>query len=966
MKKIFTASMIALMAFAGVAWAAVDWGTTTNIAQGKKAYVSSVRAYDWDKAESLTDGSAANTGNAWQALGTQEGGADNSVNNETNPRRDWAYVDLGKTYQLTSVDPVFGDCYPVKFEVYATNTDPEGTLDPKSWTKIGEGGSDAAGEVNIPITTEVAYKYVGIYVTEYTDIADTWGTNINELRMTGEAKLDYEAKLTSLEAFASAEKAYLGQSVTLSYEALDQEKNEFDAEVEWAITPAEGASIADGKLTATAAGTYSVVAKSGDVASEPVKVTFAENVAQGKTIAQSTGFGKPANAIDGDWAGAAAGGDGDETEGNLVIDLADVYELTSVTLNWNWMAYAKNYTISVTSSLEEEWTVVAEVADLTLTAEQHQQPITYALDEAVEARYIQLAYDGLANDAWGAQVYEIAAEGTKVVHEDAALKDVVLTASADAAYLNEGVNIVVSYNDQYGSAIEVENVEWTIAPAEGATLSDEGIFTATKVGTYTLSVTADGVKSNEVKIEVTVDPNIAKGKSVTITNEDGETKDGAAITDGNITSFSEAGGVPNTAADDYVEGTKAENASVVIDLGGHYDLTSIEVYLGEFYPTLFSVAVSADGKEYTTVKAEEAVTENNAHFTYETTAEGIQYIKILPQTCNNAYKATRISEVKVYGELSESDKIAKTSEAGAAVETYAGVWVEGDVTEAIEETTAAEVDLTAVTGLPEALPTLATPNALYYVAASAPEAVKAQANVVVADAEGNFKMQNLVLEDGEALTFTKAADKGITVSKATVKRDVAANTVAAIYLPFTVNDELNGVKTYFPQAIADGVLRFGSNGMFVGGHIPALIQTGDEAISEIKTEAQFTLKEEGISDEYTDNVLTANASFQPLEGDAIDGAYGLRESEGKFVQMSANKNNKVLPFHSYIKKDAVAATTAEGKVIFIDLDGTFTAITGVNAQGDMKAEPVYNLAGQRVSKVGKGLYIVGGKKVYIQ
>ena len=59
----------------------------------------------------------------------------------------------------------------------------------------------------------------------------------------------------------------------------------------------------------------------------------------------------------------------------------------------------------------------------------------------------------------------------------------------------------------------------------------------------------------------------------------------------------------------------------------------------------------------------------------------------------------------------------------------------------------------------------------------------------------------------------------------------------------------------------------------------------------------------------------------------------------------------------------LSASGVKGFLAF-DLSGEETAIEGIEAN-DVKAE-IYNLAGQRVKKAQRGIYIVGGKKVFVK
>ena len=47
-------------------------------------------------------------------------------------------------------------------------------------------------------------------------------------------------------------------------------------------------------------------------------------------------------------------------------------------------------------------------------------------------------------------------------------------------------------------------------------------------------------------------------------------------------------------------------------------------------------------------------------------------------------------------------------------------------------------------------------------------------------------------------------------------------------------------------------------------------------------------------------------------------------------------------------------------------DGTQNAIDGITSLTPAPGQPIYDLSGRRVQKAGKGLYIVGGKKVFFK
>ena len=61
-----------------------------------------------------------------------------------------------------------------------------------------------------------------------------------------------------------------------------------------------------------------------------------------------------------------------------------------------------------------------------------------------------------------------------------------------------------------------------------------------------------------------------------------------------------------------------------------------------------------------------------------------------------------------------------------------------------------------------------------------------------------------------------------------------------------------------------------------------------------------------------------------------------------------------------------AEAAAEARVYIEDESGNITAINGVEANGTVNGEAIYNLSGQRVNKAQKGIYIQNGKKVLVK
>ena len=69
-----------------------------------------------------------------------------------------------------------------------------------------------------------------------------------------------------------------------------------------------------------------------------------------------------------------------------------------------------------------------------------------------------------------------------------------------------------------------------------------------------------------------------------------------------------------------------------------------------------------------------------------------------------------------------------------------------------------------------------------------------------------------------------------------------------------------------------------------------------------------------------------------------------------------------------MRTTTVSRTTAETDItLTLNLDGTETAIECIdNVQTTKGNDVIYNLAGQRLSKMQKGVNIVNGKKIFVK
>ena len=94
-----------------------------------------------------------------------------------------------------------------------------------------------------------------------------------------------------------------------------------------------------------------------------------------------------------------------------------------------------------------------------------------------------------------------------------------------------------------------------------------------------------------------------------------------------------------------------------------------------------------------------------------------------------------------------------------------------------------------------------------------------------------------------------------------------------------------------------------------------------------------------------------------------DKAYIL-QSDGKWHRVTNSESVYIPAFRAFFSKNSdVASGVNEIRMIFEDDDAT--SIEDLNAAPNANG-PIYNLAGQRLDKMQKGINIVGGKKVLVK
>ncbi len=107
-------------------------------------------------------------------------------------------------------------------------------------------------------------------------------------------------------------------------------------------------------------------------------------------------------------------------------------------------------------------------------------------------------------------------------------------------------------------------------------------------------------------------------------------------------------------------------------------------------------------------------------------------------------------------------------------------------------------------------------------------------------------------------------------------------------------------------------------------------------------------------------LVAANEAIASLASEETDGRKNFILSSGSWGLGFYRANNCPVPAgKAYLQLPAAAPANA-----FLSFEDVITAINGIAAE--QAKQEIYNLAGQRVEKAVKGIYVINGKKVIVK
>lgn len=194
---------------------------------------------------------------------------------------------------------------------------------------------------------------------------------------------------------------------------------------------------------------------------------------------------------------------------------------------------------------------------------------------------------------------------------------------------------------------------------------------------------------------------------------------------------------------------------------------------------------------------------------------------------------------------------------------------------------------------------------------------------------------------------------------------VGEKSYATLYLPFDVQTDAD-TKAYYASAAANGVITLADlNGSIAAKTAVVLIN------EQAATEATFSVAtklEQAVSE--ADNLLKGTLEAMTLDLGETTPYYSMGRKDDKigFYKFDNNGTTTITlgANKAYLDTSAAAGQGKGFTFSFGDTDGIELVENKTGETSEQSADAVYNLSGQRVSRLSKGLYIKNGKKVVMK
>ena len=221
------------------------------------------------------------------------------------------------------------------------------------------------------------------------------------------------------------------------------------------------------------------------------------------------------------------------------------------------------------------------------------------------------------------------------------------------------------------------------------------------------------------------------------------------------------------------------------------------------------------------------------------------------------------------------------------------------------------------------------------------------------------RITKLVLYDG--YDFTNSGDAYGLDNGATLYRNIPANTWCTLVVPFYPSNL--DTKLVPSELSAEGVLSFTDAPANNMNDAPMLVKSNDGVTAITGSRNGTTKVEKGNMT--SGEGATMNGTYSAIINEVPMGSYVVARKDDADALYKVNSAVSLAPFRAYFTVPDAAGVKAN--IITLNLDGTETAIECIdNVQTTKGNDVIYNLAGQRLSKMQKGVNIVNGKKIFVK
>ena len=601
----------------------------------------------------------ANDGNEgsrwWSATGTDE-----APMTEEEEHDQWWQVNLGQRRIFNTIQILWEGAWGKSFDIQISD-------DGAAWTTVKQiRDQNIAGPFPYLQTIELDEKKIAQYVRfQGIERGTGYAYSFWEFRVL----LPNVSVLTTIDLKAGTNIAKIGgEGIALTTATKDQNSNPMSGiEITYVVTPADAGYVEGGKYIPAKIGEATIVAKSGEVVSNEIKLYgyTGENVALEKNV-EASGYDEtnnlfPSFAVDNNegslWS-ARTGETGDVRiyDAWIIVDLGAYYDLNLIALRWQG-ACSKAYHVDFSAN-KTDWRVAYNAGWNAI--EDHWEYLCGTVDNT-KVRYVRV-WSTEAVSQYGVKIMDLKVFGEEWVPSSDTEKPVMGAASIENnTFTSAIINVSATDNTEikaYHVVDATNGIDVQVVAIDGKiTLND--LMDAT---TYNLTITAIDVANNESDNNAVVTfttpfnaaANLALNKSCEAGYYDGNPAESAdKVNDGNA----------NTAWVTYAD-QPASKEWWYVDLGRNYQLNTIKTMWGDVYSTEYILQIrttapaeeeKADDTAWTTLAT---ITDATANGEVTTSVAGVgRYVRI--HSLSKSSNFFRLRELQVFGTSVVNDDTEK-------------------------------------------------------------------------------------------------------------------------------------------------------------------------------------------------------------------------------------------------------------------------------------------------------------------